>query len=112
MPIYKPKYKDLMLSQQFIEEMKQKLLAAKKKLQEDLKGLVPHQELGEDLDSSAQEVEDDEVSQDVIARVKMDLEKINKALAKIENGTYGTDDDGNPIAEERLGALPWADKAI
>lgn len=101
-----------MLPQLFIEEMKQKLLAAKQKLEGDLVGLTPHEELGGDIDSNVQEVEDDEVSQDMIARIKTDLEKIDKALAKIENGSYGTDDEGKLISEERLKVIPWADKAI
>ncbi|MBI5530702.1 MAG: TraR/DksA family transcriptional regulator [Candidatus Doudnabacteria bacterium] len=101
-----------MLPQPFIEEMKTKLLAQKAKMQADLADLKPHQELGGDLDSSAQEVEDDEVSRDLIAKLSADLERIEKALAKIEDGTYGTDDEGKEISQERLAALPWADKAI
>lgn len=101
-----------MLSQKFIEQMEQKLLAAKQKLEQDLAGLKPHEELGGDLDSNVQEVEDDQVSQDMIARVKADLEKITKALAKIKNGSYGMDDEGNAVSEQRLRALPWADKAL
>lgn len=101
-----------MLSKAFIEEMKQKLLAAKMRLQKDLSGLVPHEELGSDLDSSAQEVEDDERNQDLIARIHTDLAKIEKALEKIANGSFGKDDEGNEIPEERLRALPWADKAL
>ena len=65
-----------MLSQQFVEEMKQRLLSQKAKLESDLAGLTPHEELGGDLDSNVQEVEDDEVSQDMIARIQLDLEKI------------------------------------
>ena len=38
-----------MLSQNFIEEMKQQLLAAKQKLQTELGGLSAHEELGSDL---------------------------------------------------------------
>jgi RNA polymerase-binding transcription factor DksA len=101
-----------MLQQSFIDEMKQKLLDQKKKLEDDLAGLTPHEELGGDLDSNVQEVEDDEVSQDMIARINTDLEKINVALAKIEKGTYGTDDEGAAIPEARLRVIPWADKAI
>jgi len=101
-----------MLSEQFIKEMHQRLLAAQKKLQGDLAGLTPHEELGGDIDSNVQEVEDDEVSQDMIARIKSDLEKIGKALAKIQAGTYGVGDDGEAISEERLRAMPWAEKAI
>ena len=59
-----------MLSKEFIEEMEQKLLAQKAKLEGDLAGLSAHTELGDDMDSQAQEVEDDEVSQDMIARIK------------------------------------------
>jgi RNA polymerase-binding transcription factor DksA len=101
-----------MLPQSFIEEMKQKLLAQKAKLESDLAGLVPHEELGGDLDSNVQEVEDDEVSRDMIARMKTDLDKINKALGKIQAGTYGTADDGKEISQERLSVLPWADKSL
>lgn len=101
-----------MLSQFFIDEMKEQLLAARKKLADDLVHLNPHEELGTDIDSSAQEVEDDEVSQNLIARMKTDLQKIDKALAKIEKGTYGTDDTGQAIPEARLRVMPWADKAI
>jgi len=101
-----------MLTKQFIDEMKKKLLTQQAKLQADLSGLTPHEELGGDLDSNVQEVEDDEVSQDMIARIKLDLEKIDKALGKISAGTYGTDDDGKDISQERLSVLPWADKAL
>ncbi len=101
-----------MHSQQFVEEMKQRLLEAKEKLQGDLSGLKSHQELGSDTDSSAQEVEGDEVSQDLIVRIHLDLEKIESALGKIEAGTYGVDGEGKEIPENRLRALPWADKSI
>ncbi len=101
-----------MLSPQFIAEMKQALLERKSKLEEDLKGFATHTELGTDMDSSAQEVESDEVSQDVIQVIDRDLQKIAVALEKIEKGTYGTDEDGKEISEARLRALPWADKAI
>ena len=68
-----------MLSKEFIEEMKQALLSKKALLETDLKGLHSHTELGSDEDSNIQEVEDDEESRDVMARIKTDLEKIDKA---------------------------------
>ncbi|MCL5008861.1 MAG: hypothetical protein M1400_00780 [Patescibacteria group bacterium] len=101
-----------MLSQTFIEEMKQQLLEAKAKFEQDLAGLSPHTELGNGMDESAEELEIDEVNQDMIVRLNADLAKIAKALEKIEKGTYGTDDAGQEIAEARLRALPWADKAM
>ena len=101
-----------MHTQAFISEMKQKLLAEKTKLEAELKALIPHTELGDDLDSQVQEVEGDEVNQDLMATIKNDLEKINIALTKIQAGNYGLDDEGNEISEERLRVIPWADKAI
>lgn len=101
-----------MLSQQFTEQMKSELLKAKKKLQEELLGQHAHTEMGESEEENADEVGPDEASEDVIALIKADLEKIDKALAKIQDGTYGTDDEGKEISEARLKVLPWADKAI
>jgi RNA polymerase-binding transcription factor DksA len=98
---------------EFIEEMKQRLLLERQRLQQDLAPLHPHTELGDDdIDDSAREVEMDEVNQDLIARITADLAKIDVALAKIADGTYGIDADGNEISQERLNAIPWADKAI
>src|SRR4051812_33643414 len=101
-----------MLSQPFIDEMKTALLEKKKQLEEDLAGLSPHTELGNDDESNAEEVGTDEANQDVIQLMKADLAKINKALLKLEDGSYGTDDEGKEISEARLRALPWADKAV
>ena len=101
-----------MLLPAFIEEMKQKLLSEKQRLEKDLRGLSEHTELGSDLDSQIQEIEGDEVSRDLMAALKSDLAKINKALKKIEEGSYGLDDSGKEISEDRLKVLPWADKAL
>jgi RNA polymerase-binding transcription factor DksA len=101
-----------MLTQEFIDEMRTKLLAEKERLSADIAGSPEHTEIGEDYDENAQEVEADDVNSSVRARVQSDLDKIIRALEKIEAGTYGTDDDGNEISEERLRAIPWADKAI
>lgn len=101
-----------MLQEQFIKEMQAKLLEAKGRLERELSGLTAHTEMGDDEDENAEELNVDEVSQDLISRINDDLGKINQALAKIEQGTYGLDSQGRQISEERLRALPWADKAI
>lgn len=101
-----------MLTQEFIEEMKSKLLAEKEVLTQDVQGLSEHTEVGVEFDENATEVQMDEVNADLRERMNADLAKIEKALAKIEDGTYGTDDDGNEISEDRLRVIPWADKAI
>jgi RNA polymerase-binding transcription factor DksA len=101
-----------MLSQLFLDEMKLKLEDRKEQLETDLAGLPVHTELGDTEDDNAEEIPVDEANQDVIALMRSDLAKINKALAKLDDGTYGTDDDGKEISEARLRAMPWADKAI
>lgn len=101
-----------MHSKEFIAEMKASLEQQKSKLEEDLKGMSKHTEMGNDQGENAEEVELDSVNQDLISTMKSDLEKIQKALGKIESGNYGTDDEGKEISEERLRVLPWADKAL
>lgn len=101
-----------MLSKEFIEEMRTKLLEEKSHLEAELGGIHEHTEVGDDLDENATELQMDEVSQNLSESVNSDLQKINVALQKIDQGTYGTDDEGNEIGEDRLRAIPWADKAI
>lgn len=101
-----------MLSTDFIEEMKAKLLAEKEKLTLDVSELPEHTRVGDEEDENATEEQIDEVNADLRARMESDLVKIDKALAKIEAGTYGTDDEGKEISEERLRVIPWADQAI
>lgn len=46
-------------------------------------------------------------------RSRTELHRVEVALRAIENGTYGTCEScGNPIAPERLEALPWAPTCI
>jgi RNA polymerase-binding transcription factor DksA len=101
-----------MLSKEFIEDRKEQLLALKAQLSNELSGLKPHTELGNDFDDLASELQIDEVNQDLILRIEQDLSKIDLALERIALGTYGIDDDGNEISEERLVAMPYADKAV
>ncbi|MCC7356147.1 MAG: TraR/DksA family transcriptional regulator [Candidatus Doudnabacteria bacterium] len=100
------------LSPQFVEEMNQALLARKAELEADLKGIQPHTELGNDYDSDATEVQLDEVNRDLISRITADLAKIEVALGRVADGTYGVDAEGKEISEDRLRAIPWADKAL
>ena len=99
-------------SAQFIAEMKTKLEEYKAKLSEELSGLHPHTEIGDDLDEAASELVEDEVNQDLIAQISADFAKIDAALGRVDEGTYGVDADGKVISEDRLRALPWAEKAL
>lgn len=101
-----------MPSQEFIEEMKAKLLEEKDRFTAEVSALPEHTDVGDESDENATEEQIDEVNSDLRSRMNADLEKIEKALAKIDAGTYGTDDEGNEISEERLRVIPWADQAI
>ncbi|MDB4939772.1 MAG: hypothetical protein JWO40_197 [Candidatus Doudnabacteria bacterium] len=101
-----------MHSQEFVQKMKEKLLEEKERLSEELAGLTMHNEVGDDEDENASEYEMDEVSNDIAATIKSDLEKIEAALKKVEQGTYGITDDGQEISEARLEVIPWANGIV
>ncbi len=105
-------YNSYMITQEFIAEMKQELLAHKERLEQELAGLPMHVVMGDDLEANQDEVGPDEANSDARAIIESDLVKIAGALEKIEAGTYGTDDEGHEISEARLRVIPWADQAI
>jgi len=100
------------LDEEFIKKMKARLEEEEARLEEELKNLPSHLEIGSRDDDNALEAEEDDVNRGIRARLEADLEKIVEALAKIEDGTYGIGTDGKAIPKERLEALPWADAAI
>lgn len=101
-----------MISQDFIQQMQQVLLQKKQLLIDELKGLRPHEELGETEEDTAAEFALDEQSQDLITHITDDLARIEKALAKIDAGTYGVDDEGLEFSEAQLKANPYAEKVL
>lgn len=101
-----------MPSQEFIDEMKAKLLEEKERLTTEVSNMPEHTRVGDEEDENATEEQIDEVNSDLRNRMEADLVKIEKALVKIDAGTYGTDDEGVEISEERLRVIPWADQAI
>ncbi|MEK7652071.1 MAG: hypothetical protein AAB351_02635 [Patescibacteria group bacterium] len=101
-----------MPSKEFVEKMKERLLEEKERLSEELSELSSHTEMGDEDDENAQEVGNDEVSQDIAATLKADLGKIESALKRIEDGSYGMTAEGQEIPEARLEVLPWADSIV
>ena len=62
-----------------------------------------------DWDEQAIEIEDDEALEHQAALVEKEIESVQRALGRIEDGTYGTCVRcGEPIAPERLDARPEA----
>jgi len=50
---------------------------------------------------------------DVARRLEEKLADVERALQKLDEGTYGTCDVcGDPIAPERLEAIPWATRCV
>jgi DnaK suppressor protein len=61
------------------------------------------------LGDTASATFDRELDHGLEARVQQTVRAIDDALGKIDDGTYGLCEVcGNPIAEQRLQAIPWA----
>lgn len=69
-------------------------------------------ETGEDTgdrEDVAEGIESYENNESAVVTLRTELNEVNRALEKIENGTYGTCEvDGGEIELERLGAYPAA----
>jgi DnaK suppressor protein len=67
------------------------------------------QDSGDQADDLQQEGTDDALREDL----KQTLEAIVRAQARLEEGTYGVSVvSGDPIPDERLEAVPWADRKV
>ncbi len=102
-----------MLSAEFIAQMKEALLAERAEVEADIREMsMP--EIGLDnpeLDDIAQDAVDDILQGSSLAVLNNLLLKINNALSRIEDGTYGVAiDGGEAIPEEVLRKEPWAEK--
>ena len=109
------------MNQQLIEENKQKLLEERKRLQTvlghqanlDGKGEFPgnykpkYDDIG-DGEDNALEVENYANDLAVTQSLEQKLSKVEAALKRIEEGTYGKNPDGTEVDEARLRALPEA----
>ncbi len=76
--------------------------------EEDAAGELSHSDVNDPADEATNlfDRERDRVAIDNMERI---LGKVNRALEKIEEGTYGQSEiDGTPIPLERLEALPYA----
>jgi DnaK suppressor protein len=59
------------------------------------------------------ELFEEERDQSLINRLQQDLEAIERAFKRLEQGTYGRSvESGAPIPDARLEAMPWADRTV
>ncbi len=114
------------MNQQLIEESKKKLMAEEKRLRTILghegqmegKGEFPGEykpdfpELGREEGENASEVEQYGNNLAVTQDLESKLTKIEAALKRIEDGTYGKCKMGDDIEEERLQVIPEAETCM
>ena len=118
-------YMEQELDKKTLEEIKKTLLAQKEKVQADLKTVSKkdnHEadntsskfpEYGDKPDENAQEISDYSTTVATEKVLEKSLDDINKALKRIENGTYGVCKYcGNKINGKRLLARPTAGACI
>lgn len=111
------------LTQEQITHFKTKLLEEKAHLEEELALLgkkagetnyeTTMNDMGDDEDEAASEVEEYVDNLGVESNLEAQLEEVVAALERIENGSYGIcEATGKDIAPERLEAYPSARKAL
>jgi DnaK suppressor protein len=67
----------------------------------------------EDSGDEANDLEQASTDSALVEDLKQTLEAISKAEARIDEGTYGVSVvSGDPIPDERLEAIPWADRNV
>lgn len=104
-------------------ELKEKLLHEKKQLEERLAAIAEKNEqddystefhdMGDDMEQNALEVAEYEKDLDLERQFEEKLRLINKALLKMEDGTYGlSEKSGKEISVDRLRHVPWAENDV
>ncbi len=113
-----------MLDQQTQDELKQKLLAEKKNLEEELAKIArkeengdyeaKHTDIGRDEESNADEVEEYTSNLGITETLENKLKEVDDALNRMEKGNYGKCENcpGEEIPVERLRAYPAAKTCI
>jgi RNA polymerase-binding protein DksA len=114
-----------MLDEKTLNELKQKLLDEKKRIENNLsktevgkKGVdreyeTKFTEIERDEEENADEMEMYESNLAVDESIKAELEKINAALSRMESGTYGICSNcQKEVPLERLKAYPQAERCL
>jgi DnaK suppressor protein len=70
-------------------------------------------EIARDTDplDAGEQIEEEEVDAALRERLQAELDAVERAERRLEDGTYGLSvESGEPIAAERLEAIPWAER--
>ena len=99
-------------------ERARKLLAAERARLESALASLRHQDTGEPSDDEdpanlASELAQDELDEGIAEELREQLRALERAEERLAAGTYGLSvDSGEPIPDERLEALPTAERTI
>jgi DnaK suppressor protein len=97
------------------EQARERLAEERARIEREL-GAIGPQEPGEEPEDTGDQADDlDQAGKDEAIREQLQrsLEAIDRAEQRIEEGTYGKSViSGEPIPDERLEALPWADRLV
>ena len=94
------------------------LLADERERIEQALGRLDHQDTGEPADEEdpgnlASDLYQDELDEGLADDLHEDLAAVERAEARLAAGTYGRSiESGNPIPDERLEALPTAERTV
>jgi len=109
-----PKRDDLNL-----DYFKEKLLSEKERLEKEIAAVegeintIAAEDEIDDVEDMAELAIENNRDQEVLKRLKQELQDVEDALKKIAEGTYGFDEKtGEPISKERLEAYPAARTAV
>jgi DnaK suppressor protein len=109
------------IDQQFVESQRERLLGLREELVRIKEGVADDErDLGEaegdtTLDSGdlSQDIFTREMDASIGEQVERRLGEVDRALRKIEEGTYGlSDESGDPIPRGRLEAIPEATRTV
>jgi DnaK suppressor protein len=110
------------LDQEFVDSQKQRLIELRDELarvrdslEEDERGLEGGEDEFTETDSGdmSQAIFDREIDATLVEQTERRLEQVNRALEKIEDGSYGIcDDTGENIPRGRLEAVPEAIRTV
>ena len=110
------------IDEQFVAEQKERLLQMRDELQRIQSGMQGDEQNRSEEEGDFSQHDSGDMSQQMFTR-EMDatigeqagrrLEDVERALAKIEEGTYGlSDESGDPIPQGRLEAAPEALRTV
>ena len=98
---------DLDKAKQRLLDLKQEYQTRVDKIQHDMQN--PDTDMTQDWDDQAVINEQNDVRKNLLVEAQHNLELVNNALLRIENGTYGICTvSGEEIEPERLEAVPFA----